>query len=292
MDEALIAWMKERKDKGKLNMEVPQDVLLIPARKIMDTKTGSNLSSYRETMNYTNLQYSLRATHKYEAAGTVFMLDPCTFAEDEAITLGQLESAKYPWSDEAFIKSSPKVAEMRRYAFGIPVPAKVQSALVAQRKEAKSDDVLMTQALPVIAGKPMVVTWYWSMKKALREHDDQKIERLLEAAVSVPIHLMKCPDDDSCHIATLAFAEQTHSIAAAAGADNFWVFAQRIGRISQFANGVGESMSAPKLQHALKALGITFRNKPMTDADAKALKSLLPFITDKHTCALSFLVGC
>ena len=164
--------MKNQKDKGRLNMEVPSDVLLIAARKIKDTQIGGNLSSYREVMNFSNLQYSLKATNKYEAAGTVFMMDPCNFAEDEAITLSQLESAKHPWSDEAFLQSSPKDATMRRFAFLVPLPVRVQSANVAQRKDPQSEDVLMAQALPMVAGKPMVVTWYWAMAKALRSHDN------------------------------------------------------------------------------------------------------------------------
>ena len=285
VDGAIIPWMK--KHKGGLNIDVPQDVLMIPARKIMDAHIGAQLTSYRETMNYSNLQFSLKSTNMYEAAGTVFMLDPCKFAEDEAITLSQLEAAKYWWSEEAFVKSSPTDATMRRFTFQVPFPVRVETPNVAQRKEPKSEDVLMAQALPMIAGKPIVVTWYLAIAKALRSHDDKKVERLLEAGLSVPIILKKCKNDDECHIAALAFAEQTFSTAAASGADNFWVFAQQIGRISQFANGRVESLSQPKFLQQLKTLAITFKNKPMTDANAKALKSLLPFVTDKQ-CNLAF----
>ena len=84
-------------------------------------------------MNYTNLHQSFSKSALYEAAGTIWMIDPVVDPGSDSISISQLESARYLWSEEAFQSSSTQPMA-RRYSFDVPLPAKVIDSRVAQRK--------------------------------------------------------------------------------------------------------------------------------------------------------------
>ena len=81
----------------------------------------------------------------------------------------------------------------------------------------------MSAPLPMIAGKAHVLAWYSAVSDALHdEHlNHNRIRRLFEAALSVPILLRLCPDTDGCALASLQYAEAAGMQAAASGADSF-----------------------------------------------------------------------
>ena len=55
-------------------------------------------------MNYDNLQSSFRRTGQYEAAGTLWMLDPVCHHDDsvsdESVTISQIDAARWQWDIE------------------------------------------------------------------------------------------------------------------------------------------------------------------------------------------------
>ena len=148
-------------------------------------------------------------------------------AQQDSITICQFESAMRMWSEEAFHQSSSNSA-LRRYSFDVPLPAKVVDVKVAQRQDNNKNSVVMAQQVPMIAGRVMVMTWYGAMAQALREGHTNRVFKLFEAALSVPIRLRLCPDGESCHLASLLFSETLFAASAASGADSFWKFCEKL----------------------------------------------------------------
>ena len=124
--------------------------------------------------------------------------------------------------------------QSRRFSFDVPLPARVTNAQGAQWASPGKTDVLMAHALPMLAGKARVLAWCGAMAQAVKEGEQARAMKLLEAALSVPTRLRLCPDADSCSSAALLFSENAFASAAAAGADSFWKFAERMAPLSQF----------------------------------------------------------
>ena len=112
VDAALLAFLGARQDKAPF--AVPRDLLLVPALEI--TSGASGASSFREVMDYEHLMLSLSKHGQYEAAGTLWMLDPRACADSDGASIHQLESAMWLWSSEALVMSS-KQPLARRYSF-------------------------------------------------------------------------------------------------------------------------------------------------------------------------------
>ena len=290
VDDALLKYLKVHRD--SVPIDLPADVMAIPALAISDAAAGASLTAFREIMNYENLQSSFRRTGQYEAAGTLWMLDPCgDSVSDESVTIAQIEAARWQWSEDVFVQSSTN-PDMRRFSFDVPLPARMPKVEMAQRQGVGSSGVIMSAPLPMIAGKAHVLAWYSAVSDALQdEHlNHNRIRRLFEAALSVPIRLRLCPDTDGCALASLQYAEAAGMQAAASGADSFWIFAERVGRLQEVQAAMRDNISAPKLCSKLKSLGVTFKGKSMSEGHAKALRSLLPFVSDigcKHSYLLT-----
>ena len=178
-------------------------------------------------MNYENLLKSFSQTAQYEAAGTIWMLNHIQDSLSDSVTISQLQAAMAIWSEEAFMLSSTQPGN-RRYSFDVPLPAKVVDVNVAQRKEEGKSDVVMAQTLPMLAGRAIVIAWYGAISEALAKNNQPRVFRLFEAALSVPIRLRLCPDEESCHVASLAFAESLFMSSGASGADSFWKFTEKL----------------------------------------------------------------
>ena len=160
------------------------------------------------------------------------------------------------------------------------------------RAEEGSTGVVMSAPLPMIAGKAHVLAWYSAVSDALQdEHlNHKRVVRLFEAALSVPIRLRLCPDGDACALAALQYAEAAGMHAAASGADAFWIFAERVGRLQDISLAIKEGLSVPKLATKLRSLGITFKGKTMTEGHAKALKNLMPFVLNAD-CKQAYMLA-
>ena len=263
VDDALLKYVHANPD--VVSMDKPKTVMDIPPLAISDAATGASLSAFREVMNYENLQSSFRHTGQYEAAGTIWMLDPCGHSvSDESVTVGQIEAARWQWSEDAFLQSSMD-PDMRRFSFDVPLPARMPKTEMAQRKAPTSPGVVMSAPVPMIAGKAHVLAWYSAVSDALQDADanHKRVVRLFEAALSVPIRLRLCPDDDACALASLQYAEAAGMHAAASGADSFWVFTERVARLSAMKHMTKENVSAPRMAAKLRSLGVTFKGKKL-----------------------------
>ena len=108
----------------------------------------------------------------YEAAGTIFMCDFVGEKELDPIRPCQLDGALKLWSEEAFL--APK----KRYTFDVAIPVKVVDPKVAQKKDKVSSAVVMAHALPVLAGRAVLMAWYGAMQEALHKKDDELVFRL------------------------------------------------------------------------------------------------------------------
>ena len=256
VDAAVLTYMKEHRD--SFTFPAPADVMSIPPLAISDAASGAaNLTSFREVMNYDNLISSFQRTGQYEAAGTLWMLDPSSpddSVSDESVTIAMIEAARWQWSEEVFIQSSPN-PELRRFSFDVPLPARMDKAEMARRAAPGASGVSMTAPLPMIAGKAHVLAWYSAVSDALHAKNEQRMTRLMEAALSVPIRVRLCPDTDACALASLQYAEAATMYAAASGADSFWVFAERVGRIHDIQDSIKANISAPKLHQKVKNTG-------------------------------------
>ena len=111
---------------------MPSSPLLIPPLQISDAASGAKLTAFREVMNYDNVQQSFSQTAQYEAAGTVWFLNPITGCQSDVMSISQLDSAMLAWSEQAFKQSSP-TESARRFSSDVPLPAKVEDRSVAQR---------------------------------------------------------------------------------------------------------------------------------------------------------------
>ena len=76
--------------KGKLNGLIPPN----QSRRLAITQaaSGTNLTAFREAMDYDNLIASFSRTSQYEAAGAVWMVDPIS-SDIDHVSVSQLEGA-------------------------------------------------------------------------------------------------------------------------------------------------------------------------------------------------------
>ena len=144
-----------------------------------------------------------------------------------------------------------------------------------------SSAVVMAHALPVLAGRPILMTWYGAMAEALKKKDEELVFRLFEAGMSVPIRLRLCPDGDTCHLAGLQFSEALFAASASSGATSFWAFAGKVRRLNDLARAFKDNVSITKIKDVIKKYGLTFKGNAVSDANVKALKALLPFLEDE-----------
>ena len=291
VDAELLEFLTRRK--AQVSFPIPSNVLNFEPLAITAAASGAMLSSFREVMHLSNLLLSLDKTAQYEAAGTIWMLDPVGDPVCANISISQLESARYLWSEEAF-RSSSTQPMARRYSFDVPLPAKVVDAKVAQRKYKEKEVVVFAQAVPLLAGRAVVAAWYGSMSEALEGAasgaGEERVFKLFEAALSVPIRLRLNPDEDSCRMLALNFSENVFAVSGASGADSFWKFMQKVGGLGVFKKAT--NLSIPKAQAALKQAGLSFKGKGLTDQLVKAMKALAPFVGDADCCAAFSMLEC
>ena len=201
------------------------------------------------------------------------------------------------WSEEAF-RSSATQPMARRYSFDVPLPAKVVDSNVAQRKEEGEDTVVFAQPVPLLAGRAVVIAWYGAMSEALERAAsedgvrdlEERVFKLFEAALSVPIRLCQNPDSDNCRLLSLRFSEQTYSVAGASGADSFWKFGQKTSGLTAFKQN--DSASIAKALLALQQQGLTFRGKKLTEHLVKAMRAIAPYVEDARCSAAFAMLEC
>ena len=289
VDRALIDFLQKRS--SQVHFRVPSSPMLIPPLKINAASGATSLSAFREVMNFQNMTTSFNRTRQYEAAGTIWMLDPISDSDD-MISISQLEGAMWTWSEDAFRMSSTNSAT-RRFSFDVPLPAKIDDIQTAQKN--CDSGVLMAKPLAMLAGHAIVIAWYGAIGDALRtlsgDGNDaaaaERVFKLFEAALSVPIRMRLNCDFDECQLASLMFSEVVFAATAASGADSFWKFAEKVARLREFQKATSQSLSGAKTLAVLKTYGLTFRGKAITDAIVKALKSLAPFVVDP-ACRLAY----
>ena len=96
--------------------------------------------------------------------------------------------------------------------------------------------VVMAKELPMLAGHTIVIAWCGAMGEALQvvaSHPEivankDCVFKLFEVALSVPIRLRLCPDEDQCQLASLQFSETLYTSSAASGGDSIWIFAEHV----------------------------------------------------------------
>ena len=150
----LIKFLRRRH--AQVSFLIPADVLDFEPLAITAAASGAILSGFREVMHYTHLLRSLEKSAMYEAAGTIWMLDPVIDPGGDRISINQLENAMPLWSEEAY-QSSSSLPLSRRYSFDVPLLAKVVDSNVAQRKKKGEDTVVFAQPVPLLAGRPVVI---------------------------------------------------------------------------------------------------------------------------------------
>ena len=301
VDANLLRFLRARQ--ARIHFTIPANVLDLEPLAITDEAAapGAMLAGFREVMRYSNLRSSFAKTRLYEAAGTIWMLDPACDPGNDSISISQLESATHLWTEEAF-RSSATQPKARRFSFDVPLPAKVVDSKVAQRKKKDEDTVVFAQPVPLLAGRAVVIAWYDAMSEALErvskcgaDHEgvrdlEERVFKLFEAALSVPIRLCLDPDPENSRLLSLKFSEQAYSMCGASGADSFWKFAQKVGGLNAFKKGATSSI--PKALVALKPQGLLFKGKPLTEQSLKSLRALAPYVEDAKCSATFSMLEC
>ena len=123
------------------------------------------------------------------------------------------------WSEETYLLSSSD-APSRRLSFDVPLPVKVVDEKVAQRAVPGKPGVRVTEAMPMLAGRAVVIAWYAAMCEALQESKEDRVWHLFNAALSVPIRMRVLPEGDANHLAAISFSETMFASCAASCADN------------------------------------------------------------------------
>ena len=142
VDQALIRFLRE--NQSKVPFAVPETCSLIPPLAITQaSSSGSALSAFREVMNFDNMVTSFSRAAQYEAAGTVWMLDPVC-ADHDDVSVSQLEGAMGMWTAETVVRSSATPGD-RRISFDVPLPVKAVDKNVAQRAEPGKTGVCVPQ---------------------------------------------------------------------------------------------------------------------------------------------------
>ena len=113
---------------------------------------------------------------------------------------------------------------------------------------------MFTSKLELSIGQALALAWYAATGAALREGQKERVAKLLEAALSVPIRIRKVPSADLLIMDSLVFSESVRSTAAASGADSFWNFTQKVKKHS----ALDDQLSLRPLQSKMASLGITF----------------------------------
>ena len=149
------------------------------------------------------------------------------------------------WSEDAFLMSSDHPLS-RRYSFDAPLPAQVLDVKVAQRAREGESSAVMAHALPLLAGRALLIGWYGAMAQAL-SGDEDRVFKLLDAASSVPIRLRLAPNKDACRLASSLSSESMFVSSAASGADSFWKLAEKAAALSGVVRGMATNMSIPKI---------------------------------------------
>ena len=161
VDHGLHGFLNQRKH--QLTFALPRTLSWISA----------NVTPFRVEMDYDNLVARLSRNEEYEAAGTVWMLDPlCSDFDD--VSVSQLEGAMGLWSEETYRLSSSH-APSRRFPLDVPLPVRVVDVKVAQREGPGKPGVCVTEALPMLAGRAVVITWYSAMSEALQQSNDDRV---------------------------------------------------------------------------------------------------------------------
>ena len=159
VDQALIRFLRE--NQSKVPFAVPETCsLILPLAITQASSSGSALSAFREVMNYDNMVTSFSRAAQYEAAGTVWMLDPVC-ADHDDVSVSQLEGAMGMWTAETYVRSSATPGD-RRISFDVPLPVKAVDKNVAQRADPGKAGVCVPQPpLPtMLAGRAVLITWY------------------------------------------------------------------------------------------------------------------------------------
>ena len=158
----------------------------------------------------------------------------------------------------------------------------------------------MAQPLPLLAGGALVIAWYAQMQEALlkaqmpyNHEDEERVFKLFEAGLSVPIRFkLGCDVDERCLIG-LHFSESIFASANAVAADSFWKLAEKVARLSKFKAASTRTLSLAKTKQELQTYGLTYKGKPITDAVVKALKALAPFVVNAACCtAFGLMEAC
>ena len=158
VDQALVRFL--RQNQSEVAFAVPETCHLIPPLAITQAASGAGLSAFREVMNFDNLVASFARGAQYEAAGTVWTLDPVC-ADHDNVSVSQFQGAMGAWTSETYVRSSATPG-VRRISFDVPLPVKVVDKNVAQRADPGKAGVCAPQPpLPtMLAGRAVLITWY------------------------------------------------------------------------------------------------------------------------------------
>ena len=89
LDAKLLRFL--RLHQAQVHFPIPANVLDLVPLAITDAVSGSMLAGFREVMHFTRLHRSFEQTALYEAAGTIWMLNPVGDLSSDSISISQLE---------------------------------------------------------------------------------------------------------------------------------------------------------------------------------------------------------
>jgi hypothetical protein len=129
--------------------------------------------------------------------------------------------------------------------------------------------------LPIFGSRASILGWYSAMDDALRDGDTQKIIKLYEAGLSMPMRLRLTPSKNTVVLDSLTFSEDLWTSKEGAS-DSFWDFVVKVMAVIPTEPGI-DKLSAANLKKLADTLGLAYHATNVSESMARSVKDIAPF---------------
>ena len=129
--------------------------------------------------------------------------------------------------------------------------------------------------LPCLGSRAILAGWYSVVDEALRASDHNKVLKLFEAALCIPLRLRLAPTRVQVALGSITYAEDLYAVNGT-NSDAFVIFAEKA--IAILPEGFLANNSAKIVVQRCIDIGISFHGSAIGDNIARALKNVAPFV--------------
>jgi hypothetical protein len=129
--------------------------------------------------------------------------------------------------------------------------------------------------LPCFGSRGIIAGWYSVLDDALRDSDWNKVLKLYEAALCLPMQVRCGPTIQQVLLDSITYSEDLYA-ANSGTSDAFLTFAEKV--ISALPPGFLQTKTAKNVVERAASLGISFHGSAVGDSVARALINVAPFV--------------